>query len=291
MNIEILKSQKAEARRNTFKPASDLRVGDFLYLTMCNLKNDGNRMIRVIEDAVAEGFYSAGVLCKIEKIVHCSDEELFSNSFEFGKGGSDSDVFESGEELKAHYPQDDFHRYFYTLVTLVISDGGKFVFADAEGYDYPRYILVRDGYREMFRDEIEQERLAREAREKADEAERAREREEQKRKLAREVSEEFGYLDPKKSVKANWIAVCKRLFDFPVKVSKRSDYSGEPQIILICRNHEECSRVAQTVRELESRFRYSAGEYESPYDFCPGEAVGNAVDDVVPGFFRSVDVE
>lgn len=290
MNIEIINIQKAEAEKNKSKSVNELKVGDFINLTMCGLKNGGSRIIDVIEGLATSEIHPSKQLCKIEKIVHCTEEELFSNKFEFGEGGSASDVFESQKEADEFYTKSAY-LYFYTLVTLVIADSGRFVFTDAEGYDYPRYILVRDGYQEMFKAEIEKNRSERENRVKAIHAEHLRKCEEQKAKLRQEVSEKYGYLDPKKSVKANWIAVCKKLFDFPVKVSKQKGLFGRVVIRLFCEDSEQCSKVSETVRDLENHFQYETGEFEESCDGYLGEVIGNAIEDLIPEFFYDVSAD
>lgn len=288
MNKEIIEKQKAEAAANSSKSIYELNVGDFIYLDAGYLKNEG--FLEAVADMALEGYYHSGRLSRIEKIVHCTESEMFSNKFEFGKGGSASDVFDSMEEIrKNNIP--NISEFFYTKVTLVIADNGKFAFVNAEGYDYPRYISLLGNWREMYSKEIEEEKHAREERARLRKEEEDRNREALKAEHRKEIAEKWGFLDPKKTVKANWIATCKAFLDFPVKVSKHSDYYRGECIVLTCRNDEEQQKVIEVVREAEKYFQYCTGEYGYGNDGYDHLLYQNSIEDVVPGFFHDVSVQ
>lgn len=288
MNKRIIEDQRAEAVVNSSKSIEELKVGDFIYLDAGYLKNEG--FIEAVADMALEDCYHSGRLSRIEKIVHCTESDMFSNKFEFGEGGSSSDVFESMEEIqKINFP--DISEFFYTKVTLVIADSGKFAFVNAEGYDYPRYISLYGNWREMYSKEIEEERIAREERERLRKEEEDRKREALKAEHQKEITEKWGFLDPKKTLKANWVAACKAFFDFPVKVSKHSDYYRRECIVLTCQNDEECQKVREFVREAEINFQYCTGEYGYRDDGYEHLIYRNSIEEIVPGFFYDVTVQ
>ena len=288
MNKKIIENQRAEAIVNSSKSIEELKVGDFIYLDAGYLKNEG--FIEAVADMALEDCYHSGRLSRIEKIVHCTESDMFANKFEFGEGGSASDVFESMEEIqKINLP--DISGFFYTKVTLVIADSGKFAFVNAEGYDYPRYISLYGNWREMYSRDIEEERIAREERERLRKEEDDRKREALKAEHQKEIAEKWGFLDPKKTVKANWIAACKAFFDFPVKVSKHSDYYRGECIELICRNGEEWQKVREFVRGAEGHFQYSTGEFGYGNDGYEHMIYKNSIEEIVPGFFYDVTVQ
>ena len=96
---------------------------------------------------------------------------------------------------------------------------------------------------------------------------------------------------PKKTVKANWIAACKAFFDFPVKVSKHSDYYRGECITITCQNDEECQKVREFVREAEIHFQYCTGEYGYSDDGYEHLIYRNSIVEIVPGFFYDVSVQ
>lgn len=293
MQPEIFEKQQADARNNAFKSVNDLKVGDFLYLTRCSFKNDGPCMIDAIEEAVTNGYCQTNTLCKIEKIVHCSEKAMFSNQFEFGRGGYSTDVFKTERESTEFYQKNESApSYFYLNVTLVIADTGRYIFTDPSGFTYPRYILVRDGYREMFKAEIEQTRLANAERRKARKEQQKQEREARKKQLIAEAKKEFSFLNPKKSVKANWNAICEELFRFRVdEVKQKTDHNGQTSITLYCLSENVCRIISEKIQDLEQHFQYYTGETATNDDGDACEVTRNALEDIVPGLFSNVHVK
>lgn len=285
MNLGIIEQQRAEATTNKTKTVSELKVGDFIFLNLGTLKNEG--FLEAIADIALDGCYIPERLCKIEKIVHCTEKEMFENNFEFGEGGSSSDVFDSQDEIRSSGIQ-NVHIYFYSKVTLIIADSGKFAFVDAEGYDYPRYLLLWNNFREMYTKEIEQQRIDREERDRLREEEKERRRKEIKESHEKEIAEKWSFLDPKKSVKLNWIATCKNFFNFPVKVSKSKDWDGTINITLHCENYEQEEEVCKFLRETKYHFRYYSGERGTDSDGYGYEVCENSLEDVVPHFWDNV---
>ena len=155
MNIEIYKQQTEQAKANIGKSYLELKVGDFVFADGCGLKNEG--VAELLYDMNNGDCLYPNRLCFIEKITHCKDADLISNRFEFGSGGSRSDCFDDNEFNHFNYTQEQI-RTFYEVVTLIIADDtGRYAFSNAEGYNYPRYLLFRAGWREMFAVEIQAE--------------------------------------------------------------------------------------------------------------------------------------
>lgn len=287
MNMEIIEQQKAEATANSAKAVNELKVGDFVFLNLGTLKNEG--FLEAVADIALDGYYLPGRLCKIEKIVHCTEQEMFENNFEFGEGGSSSDVFDSQDEIRSSGIQ-NVNVYFCRKVTLVIADSEKFAFVDAEGYNYPRYLLLWNNFREMYAKEIEQQRLDREERDRLRKEEKEKRQKEIKESHEKEIAEKWSFLDSKKSVKLNWIATCKNFFDFPVKVSKSQDWDGTINITLHCENDEQREEVRKFLRETENHFRYYNSEHKTDSDGYGYEVCENRLEDVIPHFWDNVTV-
>ena len=288
MNIEIYKQQTEQAKANIGKSYLELKVGDFVFADGCGLKNEG--VAGVLYDMSNGDCLYPNRLCFIEKITHCKDADLISNRFEFGSGGSRSDCFDDNEFNRYHYTQEQI-RTFYEVVTLIIADDtGRYAFSNAEGYDYPRYLLFRAGWREMFAVEIQAE-----TKHRADLAEKYR-REEQERmekervEQEQKIKENFAYLDIKKSKKANWIAICRHVFPFPVRVSKHKIYDSY-EITLYCRNEEERLQVKHFVDCCRNDFNYCTGETGIGGDGYPYVTYGNRLEDHVPDLMSNISSE
>lgn len=287
MNTEIFYQQIEQAKTNMNRPVSSLKVGDFVLLDTCELKNE--RFAEILHNMYKWYIYH-NRLSMIESITYCTDSELFENKFKFAKGGCRSDVFENDEDYK-NCPDNEQYKYYYTLVTLVITDTGKYAFCDAEGYNYPRYLLFWPDWKVVFEKELNEE-IARceEFRQKKLEEEESH-REQLKQEQEKEISEKWNFLDPKKSVKANWITACKVLFDFPVKVSKHTDYYNKECIVLTCGNEEERLKVRETIREIQNHFLYCTGKHDIGYDGYRYMVYRNRIEDHVPNFFYNVSTK
>lgn len=288
MNIEIYNQQTEQAKANIGKSYLELKVGDFVFADGCGLKNEG--FAGQLYDMSNGDCLNTNRLCFIEKITHCKDADLLSNRFEFGFGGSRSDCFDDNEFNRFHYTRDQI-RTFYEVVTLIIADDtGRYAFSNAEGYDYPRYLLFRAGWREMFAVEIQAE-----AKRRADLAEKIRQEEQERMEKERveqeqKIKENFAYLDTKKSKKANWIAICKHVFPFPVKVSKHKIHD-ECEFILFCRNEEERLQVKHFVDCCRNDFNYYTGENGINDDGYPYVTYRNRLEDHVPGLMSNISSE
>lgn len=104
------------------------------------------------------------------------------------------------------------------------------------------------------------------------------------------ITENFAYLDAGKSKKANWIAICKHAFPFPVKVSKHETY-GEYEIILICRNEEERLQVGHFVESCRNDFNYCTGETGTDDHGYPYTVYRNRLEDHVNGLVSDIRTE
>lgn len=173
MDITIYNQQVEQAKANSGKKYFELEVGDFVFADGCGLKNEG--FAGQLCDMSNGDCLHTDRLCFIEKITHCKDADLLKNKFEFGSGGSRSDCFNDDEFNRYNYTPEQL-RTFYSLATLIIADDtGRYAFCNAEGYDYPRYLLFGVGWREMFAAEIQAERKRR-----ADLAEKYRQEEQER---------------------------------------------------------------------------------------------------------------
>lgn len=288
MDIGIHNRQIAQAKANIGKTCSELKVGDFVFADGCGLKNEG--FTGQLYDMSNNDCLHPGCLCVIEKITHCKDADLLANRFEFGPGGSRSDCFGDGEFNRFNYTPEQV-RTFYNVTTLIIADDtGRYAFCNAEGYDYPRYLLFGATWREMFAAEIQAEQKRR-----ADLAEKYRKEEQERMEKERveqeqKITENFTYLDAGKSKKANWIAICKHAFPFPVKVSKHETY-GEYEIILICRNEEERLQVGHFVESCRNDFNYCTGETGTDDHGYPYTVYRNRLEDHVNGLVSDIRTE
>ena len=104
------------------------------------------------------------------------------------------------------------------------------------------------------------------------------------------IKENFAYLDIKKSKKANWIAICRHVFPFPVRVSKHKIYDSY-EITLYCRNEEERLQVKHFVDCCRNDFNYCTGETGINDDGYPYVTYGNRLEDHVPGLMSNISSE
>jgi hypothetical protein len=121
-------------------PSANLKVGEFTRFISSGLKNDEGTLYGALEDTT---FYTNPVssFCKIEKVVHAEDEEdFYIINVNYGNGGWCKISEEESNEC-------------CLLVTLVIY-GDKYYFVDAEGYNYPRYVLFNNNFEKMYAFEL-----------------------------------------------------------------------------------------------------------------------------------------
>ena len=139
MNTELFNKQREEAKLNSCKPISELKIGDFIKLEESGMKNDSEHL----QTAIGDMFYSLPnpCFCRIEKIVTCTKDELTNQKFEFGPGGSQSDAIEDEDNFNEYMPTKEQLRSFYSKVTLVKCQDGRHLFVDSQGYNYPRYVM------------------------------------------------------------------------------------------------------------------------------------------------------
>jgi hypothetical protein len=153
----ILAEQRRQAEANSRLSVKELKAGDFLFLEECTDKNCACPFECMYDAACHDGVVHNS-LARIEKIVDVSLEDFsHREDYPFGDGGSASDAV-TEERTGFNYTQEELAT-FYSLVTLVNLDDGRHAFVDAQGFGYPRYVLVSPDYKEMFAKEIRQERL------------------------------------------------------------------------------------------------------------------------------------
>ena len=199
MKTELIKQQRELAENNSSKKVTELVVGDFVYLYEVHTKNCGGLLSKFVGEVMSEKKYLSRTFCRIEMIVNCTKEQLLKQEFEFGNGGTDSDCIESSDNFNEFNPKREQIDTFYQEVTLIIADDGRYLFVDAEGYNYPRYILFWSDWETMFAPEI---KVYLEGRKKMQD-----EADEIKRKHILEIQDkarkDFGYLDTTKSTLLN----------------------------------------------------------------------------------------
>ncbi len=279
MKNEKLIQQKKEAMANTLKNVSELKENDFICLYGSGIKFCRS-VIQSIFDCLA--INESKTFCIIEKIVHCSEDDFNNGNFVgFGRGGSYSEVFDDETDF-SKLSKEDFN-YFFDVVTLFICDNGKFVFIDAEGFDYPRYMLFSLDYKTVFAHEIEEHK-------KELEQIRQEEIEEHKKRYNQQIEENKKLLDccnPLKDCKWNIKQILKKYFqNFEIKVSFREDrrHLGKTIYLTIDNTDEEKKFIKEWIMFLNkfkvrtidnSRF----SEYDSYVGYCIVNTFRNYVGD------------
>lgn len=278
------KMQQAQADINTAKPISELEVGDLIWLNEFGSKNCGDCIGTMSECTPYR------TMARIEKIVYdITIEDVDSESFGQGKGGSQSDCIP--DNWKGEFTEEQ-RETFYSVVTLIKLKDGRHLFCDAQGYDYPRYILASDGWEEMFEPELtaERNRIAEYERQREEEfkADRARQKA-RAEEYVRTVLKDF---KPAKTPKAN----VKRLLNIicpDIKFELKQDtYWSTPEIYVNAAK-EDAKTLKRAWDELQSAIWYQSGETKHDWDdyygsyeyepkYCALDAkIGNVHFDVV----------
>jgi len=234
-------------------------------------KHVNERLVKIIriEDHL-EGFF--------DDTAHClrNWKAQLKGEGEGYEGGSCTDDY--GEELNIYNlskdEQKEVFSTFYTLGVLVRDPSGRFVIIDPEGYEYPRYVLLRKDWRTMWaKDVAEAEREIAEAAEnarKAEEERKAQERADYAALVAR-----FDYLPNKgrglttAKVAQNLRAALKH--EFPgVKFSVRSKtYSGGDNCHVTYTDGPASDKVKKIVDLFEGAFGNDYGYFS--YTFLSRE--------------------
>lgn len=294
MDFEVIKEQRQQAENNSKKSVFDLQIGDFIYLNEYTLKNEGGAaysMYSMFENPEL----CRRAFCRIEQISYCADSDLFIDAFKFGPGGSSSDVFADEAEFlkfRSENPAADCSQYIYSQITLVIAqDSGRWFAVDAQGYDYARYLLCGDDWREMFAAELaEEEKRIQAIREKQRREEEER-RQAEKERQEKEIAENWAFLRKDKSIKWNWIQICKEKFDFPVKVRKRSRRYNDIVHIVEVSTEDQRKAVSTMLRELKNTFQYYTGESGVDDDGWSYQVIGNRLEDYAGAGLLDVEVK
>lgn len=253
---------KSLATANAKKKVADLKVGDFVWVYGSFTKNDTGRL-------GAELYYlSEGcnkVLGIISGIEHKKDEEILTGEFPVQhQGGNRSDDIPEG----ANPYDDQWVGTWFEELTLVITDKGRYLFANREGYDYVRYLYFWPGYANMFAQELAEEKEIREEWKRKEEEERVKRLEESRALL----QEKFGWLEETTDFKKTIRAIMKRVFpDIKFSIRTRNyGWQGTDYVIHISEkngNPEECRSLGNSVREYfkevvnDYRFRHYTGEH------------------------------
>lgn len=231
---------KEQAKHNQSKPVAHLQVNDFVYLRCSGLKNDCSLQKQIFY--ADEKTHQA--ICKVVEIMHISDKSLQDDNYlPTNTGGSCS------EDLS-----DNFNQYsltseqidtFYQCVTLVISDKGRYVFVDRQGYDYCRYMYLWSDFRTMYATEIEAEKTYQQ-RLKEDEQ---NERERKYAQICEMFRVRYPYLIEGAEASKNIRLLLKR--EFPnVKFSVTTRQWGD--IIRIHLPKEVSIQVRELIKDIES---------------------------------------
>lgn len=231
---------REQATHNQSQSVVQLQVNAFVYLRCSGLKNDCSLQKQV--------FYADGktyqAICKIVEIMHVSDKSLQDGEYlPKNTGGSCSeDLPDNVNEYNLTSEQIDT---FYQCVTLVISDKGRYVFVDRQGYDYCRYMYLWSDFRTMYATEIEAEKAYKNHLEE----EERNERERKYAKICERFRLRFPYLIEGAEAPKNIRLLLKR--EFPnVKFSVTTRQWGD--IVRIHSPKEVAIQVRELIRDIES---------------------------------------
>ena len=142
---------RENAAANEMKSATELNVGDFLTCLDVGLKFEGG-FSGHIKDFISD-YKVSPRLVKITRI-----EEVAADFFDndtcldnwktsLSEGGAEAD---ESEEVVQEFAKNRDYSIYYTLCVLVRDPMGRCVLIDPEGFDYPRYVLLRTNWRDMF---------------------------------------------------------------------------------------------------------------------------------------------
>lgn len=253
---------KSLATANAKKKVTDLHVGDFVWVYGSYMKNDTGRLGAELY-YLSEGCNQAlGIISGIE---YKKDEEILTGEFPVQhQGGNRSDDVPEG----ANPYDDQWVGTWFEELTLVITDKGRYLFANREGYDYVRYLYFWPGYANMFAQELAAEKEIREEWKRKEEEERVKRLEESRALL----QEKFGWLEETTDFKETIRAIMKRVFpNIKFSICTRNyGCNGTDYVIHISEKNgsqEECRALGNGVREYfkevvnDYRFCYYTGEH------------------------------
>ena len=294
MKLEVIKEQRQQAENNGKKSVYDLQIGDFIFLNEYTLKNEGGAAYSMYS-MLDNPELCRRAFCRVEQINFCKDADLFIDAFKFGPGGSRSDVFADEAEFSKFRVENlaaELSQYFYSKITLVIAkDSGRWLAVDAQGYDYPRYLLCGDDWREMFAEELaEEKKRIQEIKEKQQREDEER-RQAEKERQEKEIADNWAFLRKDKSIKWNWIQICKEKFDFPVKVRKWTRRYNDIVHIVEVATEEQRKAVYTMLRELKNTFQYYTGESGVDDDGWSYQVIGNRLEDYAGKDLLNIEVK
>lgn len=248
MNLELLEQQRDEARLNSSKKVSELKVGDFVNLIESGMKNDSGKLLNAVGDMTYKDIPLSETFCRIEKIVTCTSNELDNQKFNFGAGGSQSDAIEDKDNFNEYRPTREQSKSFYQKVTLVMCDDGRYLFVDSQGFNYPRYVMFWHDWSSMYSKEISTFKKILNDREESAIKEKQLIIENMKKK----AYDDFSFLDFSKSTLGNFKRILEKKFPngvFSVSLKKRK----------IISNYEP-DEVLSYLKGLDNDYRYETFE-------------------------------
>lgn len=231
---------KVQAQQNKLKAVSDLQLNDFVFLHSSGIKNDCSLQSQVFY--TYEKNYQ--LICKIVEIMHVSEEILQNGNYlPTNRGGSCSeDLPDNTDMCNLTSEQIDT---FYQCVTLVLSDTGRYVFVDRQGYDYCRYMYFWSDFTTMFAKEIETQKAYIQQKEK----EAKREVELKYAAICNKFKEQFPYLKEGESAPKNIRLLLRNKFP-NIKLSVTTRQWNE--CIYIHAPKEIVNQVREFIRDIES---------------------------------------
>lgn len=264
---------REQAKQNQSKPVAELQVNDFVNLHCSGLKNDCGLKSQVFYTYES----SHQTICKVVEIMHVSDKALQDGDYlPTNTGGSCSeDLPDDADMYNLTSEQIDT---FYQCVTLVLSDGGRYVFVDRQGYDYCRYMYLWSDFTTMYSKEIE-EKQAYIQRMKE---ERIMEAELKYAAICEKFKQRFPYLKEGDKAPNNIRLLLKK--EFPnVKFSVTTRQWGD--CIYIHTPKDRINQVKELIRDIES---YENRIYATGAD---GESYARLPFEDLFGRYRTLSVE
>ena len=256
MKTELIKQQRELAENNSSKKVTELVVGDFVYLYEDGLKNCGGPLANQVGELMNEKSDLNYSLCQIEKIVKCTKEQLLKQEYSFGEGGIQTDCIEDSDNFNQYNPTREQLNTMYQNVTLVISDDGRYLFVNAEGCDYPRYLLFWSDWEVMFAPEIS----SYQERRKKIKDEYDALKQQHILEIQDKARKDFGFLDLSKSTITNFKKILQNKFPsaiFNVSLKRRSIYVSFVNDV----------EVSDYIKHLDRDYSYESFEkYSDDYD-------------------------
>lgn len=156
MNELKITQYKADALANKSKKASEIKIGDKLYLTTRYGKEDSLFDFCEIDEGGNDSWYRSATLCSVVDIVDVPEDynitaNWLSNETPANRGGSRSD--DVADDVEPWDIPRELSDTFYNLVTVFRKPSGKFIAVDCQCYNYWRYVYLPMNYTEIFKDE------------------------------------------------------------------------------------------------------------------------------------------